>query len=204
MAKFCKSIDKIKVVPAGVDINRFCRMNEDQSSGNDINIGFIGRLYPEKGSLILTEIIQKSIIDIPNAKFMIMGDGPGLNELKHLPNVVHAGWVPKNRLISYLQKMDIVLFFQESLGLAELEAMASEKVLIAYDTGEISKHITHLENGFLSDPDPQSYIYAIKYLIDHPSLRLRIAKKARETARDSYSWEIIANRWLLLCKTYLI
>ncbi|MCK4732798.1 MAG: glycosyltransferase family 4 protein [Methanophagales archaeon] len=190
---------KIRVINGGVDVNRFKLISKMNHQCNAIRVGFIGRLTDEKGVPLLLEVVHKAIKDSLDVRFVIMGDGPYKQYFSNLPNVEHFGFVPRDELNLWLSKVQIVLFFQKELGLAELEAMASGKAIVACDVGEVSQIIKHLENGILCTPDARSYIDAIKRLCEDPSLLKGVSRKARETAVKCFSWDIIGCNWLSLC-----
>lgn len=191
--------EKIRVISGGVDVDIFKPRNKVETTYSTIKVGFIGRLTEEKGVLLLLDVVQMAMKELPNVRFVIMGEGQYKQYFSNLPNVEHLGWVPKDELNLWLSKVQIVLFFQKELGLAELEAMASGKAIVACDVGEISQTIKHLENGILCTPDARSYINAIKLLCEDPSLVESLSRKARETAVEYFDWDLIGREWFSLC-----
>ena len=194
---------KIHVISGGVDVNMFKPISKMNHQCNAMRVGFIGRLTDEKGVPLLLEVVHMAIQELPNVQFIIMGDGPYKQYFSNLPNVEHLGWVPKDELTRWLSKVQITLFFQKELGLAELEAMASGKAIVACNVGEVPQTITHLENGVLCTPDAQSYIDAIKLLCEDPSLLKRLSRRARENAVKYFSWDVIGREWFSLCMACL-
>jgi glycosyltransferase involved in cell wall biosynthesis len=79
--------------------------------------------------------------------------------------------------------------------------MSAGKAIVASNTGEIPRTIRNLENGVLCEPNPRSYAEAIRSLILNPSLVDRLAKAARQTAIEKFSWEFIGSIWLSLCES---
>jgi len=197
----CNGIDskKIRVIPGGVDIDNFKPITPITGVTSILEVGFIGRLTDEKGAQLLLEIVKKALNELPNVRFIILGDGPYSHEFSLLPNIEHLGFLSKKDFIMWLSKLHVVLFFQKDLGLAELEAMASGKALVALNLGVVSKTIKHLENGMLCTPDAQSYISTIKFLGENPFLIENLSKSARETAVKYFSWNAIGCDWASLC-----
>ncbi|MCK9441021.1 MAG: glycosyltransferase family 4 protein [Methanothrix sp.] len=197
----CHGIDskKIRVIPGGVDIDNFKPITPITGISSILKVGFIGRLTDEKGAQLLLEIVKKALNELLNVRFIILGDGPYSHEFFHLSNIEHQGFVSKTDFIMWLSKLHIVLFFQKDLGLAELEAMASGKAIVALNMGEVPQTIKHLENGMLCTPDAQSYINTIRILGDDPLLLENLSKGARKTAVKSFSWDVICYDWLSLC-----
>ncbi|MGB7532370.1 MAG: glycosyltransferase family 4 protein [Halobacteriota archaeon] len=190
---------KIHVISGGVDVNMLKLISKMNHQCDSIRVGFIGRLTDEKGVPLLLDVVHAARRELPNVRFIIMGDGPYKQYFSNLPNVEHLGWVPRDELDLWLSMVQIALFFQKELGLAELEAMASGKVIVACDVGEISQTIKYLENGILCTPDAGSYINAIKLLCEDPSLIESLSRKARETAVEYFDWDVIGREWFSLC-----
>ena len=194
---------KIRVISGGVDVNAFKPLSKMNQQPNTMRVGFFGRLYEDKGVFLLLKIVRVAIREFPNFRFTIMGDGPYKNHFSNLSNVEHLGFIPRDELNFWLSKVQITLFFQKELGLAELEAMASGKAIVACDIGEVPQTIKHLENGMLCTPDAQSYTDAIKLLCEDPFLLERLSKRARETAVKYFSWDVIGRDWFSLCRECL-
>ena len=195
---------KIKVISGGVDTTEFSPKQRAIDSNQIFRIGFIGRLSEEKGASMLLDIIQKSEKKFPYARFLIMGEGPYKNKFRNFSNIEHLGWISKTDLPLWIAKTDVILFFQRDLGLAELEAMASEKAIIFCNLGETAKFITDLENGILCPLDSDSYIKKIDFLMKNPDVAKRISIGARNTAIRQFSWDRIAFEWANLCHKCLI
>jgi len=188
--------EKITVIRGGVDTKTFRPIRKAFSDCNSIKIGFIGRLSEEKGVLLLTQIIKIASIELPNAKFIILGNGSYKKDLLVYPNIEHIGYVPREELNEWLSKIDIVLFFQKDIGLAEIEALASGKIIVAYNTNELSSVLQNNVHGLLVESDARSYIYAMISIIDNPALRELISLNARELAEREFDWDKIGNKWI--------
>lgn len=199
MAKNGINQDKVVVIEPGIDTCIFKPANENSLSCKSFRVGFLGRLMDEKGAPLLFEICKKAEKVIPEASFRIMGGGPYEKRFRSLRNVEHVGWVPRNMLPKLMSRIQVILFFQRDLGIAELEAMASGKAIIACSIEGVQQFVKHLENGVLCTPDAECYIDAIKLLVENPRLLRAISEKARETAVKYFDWNIAGNNWFLLC-----
>ena len=194
---------KISVIPIGVDNKAFKPLSNDTSNNKNIKIGFIGRLTEEKGVLLLIDLIKRAQIQLPETRFIVLGDGPYKKQLLSYSNVEKCCKVPRNELSSWLSKMHIAIFFQKELGLAELEAMASGKALVACDTKEVSRVIKHGENGLLCSPNIESYMKSINLLCNDYSLRQKLSLNARNTTIKYFDWNVICLKWFSECKRFL-
>jgi glycosyltransferase involved in cell wall biosynthesis len=196
--------DKIEVIEAGIDVDVFEPNDKNFLFNKPLKIGFIGRLTDEKGTPLLLEVCKKAEKMIPEVHFIIMGGGLYEKEFKLLKNVEHVGWIPRNEIQRLLSQIRILLFFQKDLGVAELEAMASGKAIVACNIGAIPSVIKHLENGLLCKPEADNYINAIRTLIENNSLLNKLSKNARKIVIHRFDWKIINIRWLSLLYRLMI
>jgi len=190
--------NKIVVIGPGIDTNMFKPTNKNDFSCMKFRIGFVGRLTDEKGSRLLFAVCKKAEKVIPEVSFMIMGGGPHEKLFKSLRNIEHIGWVPRITLPGFLSQVQAVLFFQKDLGIAELEAMASGKAVIACNTKGVSQIIKNMENGLLCEPKAASYVGAIKILCQNHNLVRKLSYNARETALRNFSWDSVGMQWVKL------
>lgn len=186
--------EKIKNIVIGVDNKKFQRTVQSKSNGI-IKVGFIGRLVEEKGALLLLDIIKKSIFEIPSCSFIIMGEGDLRHNFSNLPNIEHVGWVSEPQIVEYLREIQVVLFFQKSIGLAEMEVMSLGKVIIACDCGDVSHIIKHMQNGILCKPKGDCYIHYLKKLSNDFALVEMLSNSACLDIEKNYTWTIIAKKW---------
>lgn len=189
------SPNKIVVIGGGADIDSFEPTKIFQHKDGILRVGFLGMLHDIKGVSLLLEVVKKASTELPDVSFMIMGDGPYKRFFKEMPNIEYLGFVEKPKLPQYLTKIDVMLFFQKDIGLAELESMATGKTLVALKIGEVPKFIRHMKNGLLCDPNPQSYIEAIRLLSKDRLLLKRLSKAAKEAAASNFSWKVIGKKW---------
>lgn len=203
MEQYGLSVNRVEIIRGGADTDYYKPFASAFTCNYRINVGFIGRLEDEKGVSLLLDICKKALNVLPTTDFFIFGDGSFKIFFECLPNVKHLGKVNKSTLEEQLRKIQIVLFFQKDLGLAEYEAMAAGKALICCDLGDVSKVLKNYENALLCKTNPDSYIFAISQLIQNPVLLNKLQVNARETVVKYYDWKVISSSWGLLIKTLL-
>lgn len=189
------SDSKIAVIPGGVDPVPYSSVASATGS-NATRVAFVGRLDEAKGAPLLLEVVKLAGKTLRQVRFVILGDGTFRPQLHEQPNVEDVGWVDREQLKERLSGVSMVLSFVKELGLAELEAMASAKAIIASNVGEVPSIIRHLDNGFLCAPTPEAYVAAIGELIRNPELIRKLSFRARETITESHSWVEIARQWI--------
>jgi len=203
MEHYGTSAKKIVIIRGGVDTNAFKPSSPLSILPGRINVGFIGRLEDEKGALLLLEICKRAIVELPEARFFIFGDGTYRSNFEHLPNVEHVGNVTRSTLNQRLVQVQVVLFFQKDLGLAEYETMASGKAVIACNVGEVPKILQNHKNALLCKPNVNAYLQAISRVIHDHSLLNKLSTNARETTIRHFDWQVISLQWQSMIKNLL-
>jgi spore coat protein SA len=116
---------------------------------------------------------------------------------QHLAHRVHfIGSVPQAQLPAYYQAADILVnpSFSESFGMSLVEAMATEKPVIATQVGGMVEIVEPGKTGLLI---PQGSVDAladaIASLLDNDDLREQMGKNGRQRALDLFDWPQISN-----------
>ncbi|HSB33189.1 MAG TPA: glycosyltransferase, partial [Nitrospirota bacterium] len=70
------------------------------------------------------------------------------------------------------------------------EYMAMGKGIVASDLDQIGEILKHEKTAWMVRPgDPESLMLGMKMLVDHPELRDRLGKAAREEVVAKYTWK---------------
>lgn len=86
----------------------------------------------------------------------------------------------------------------ETFGMANLEAMACGKAVVAPRVGGVVDYLRDGVNGLLVPPkDPDALAAAMARLLDAPGLRARLGKRAADDAL-AYTWNAVAARYARL------
>jgi glycosyltransferase involved in cell wall biosynthesis len=200
--------DKCRVVPLGVDCQRFAgpklplakRLKE--RFGRPILL-FVGRLRYYKG----LETFIEAVAQVPNAAALIAGDGPLRAALEskaralRLDDRVHfAGEVSDEALPAYFQAADCFVLPSnaraEAFGLVLLEAMAAGLPLISTELGTGTSFVNlHEQTGFVVPPDdPPALAMAINALLNDAALRRQFGQAAQTRVRTEFSSEVMVRR----------
>jgi len=137
------------VIPNGYDPAVFKPMDKDTVrkelgiyKGNTHYISIVGNLVPIKRADKLPEIFKKIAKDLPNTRFIIVGDGVLrdriLKEMKDL-DVVFVGRVPQKEVAKYMNAMDVMILpsRNEGFGAVCIEAQACGTCVIGSSNGGI-------------------------------------------------------------------
>jgi glycosyltransferase involved in cell wall biosynthesis len=150
-------------------------------------VGNIAALVPHKGHRDLIDAAAIVVKEIPDARFVILGEGElraslgqqvrNLNLEKH---VFLAGFRPD--ALAFLKSFDVFVLssVMEGLGTSLLDAMACERPVVATRVGGIPEVVVDQETGFLVGPrDPDALARAIVRLLRSEPLRRAFGQAGR-------------------------
>lgn len=134
--------DKIKVIPLGLELDKFLKMPPKEEGV--LNIGIVGRLVPIKNHRLFLEAAAKTIKDNPGIKlrFQVVGDGELRQDLEEYADklgiktqVDFLGW--QADLVNVYSQLDVVALtsMNEGTPVSIIEAMASARAVVATDVG---------------------------------------------------------------------
>jgi len=211
--------DKVVIIPNGVDVDYFKPglRNSELLSKFSLEEGgyilFVGRVSPEKGVHLLLKAFSYIAQESVHVKLAIVGPltssfsaseaSPYARAIveyakRRIPGrVIFTGSAVKDELrVLYSNAHFLVLpSLAEAFGLVLLEAMASGIPPIGSTAGGIPDVITDGVNGLLfKKGDWKDLAMKMLALINDETLRNKLAAKARETAVEKYSWQVIASK----------
>jgi glycosyltransferase involved in cell wall biosynthesis len=162
----------------------------------DIVVGHVSRLAPEKNIDYLAAALSIVAEARPNSRLLFVGDGPAKQglEAKMGPHAKFAGYRSGGDLADHYAASDIFAFASvtETFGNVVLEAMASGLPVVAIRAGGVGDIVISGSNGLLMEPGdpPAKFADAVIQIIDDPSLRRELAESARSYA-ISQTWAAI-------------
>jgi glycosyltransferase involved in cell wall biosynthesis len=203
--------EKITVVPNGVDAEKY----SPDISGENIRkkfgleekfvIGYAGTFGYWHGITVLANSVKKIVGEIPNAHFLLIGDGVLRGEVEAILRrdsveraVTITGMMPSADVPEYLAACNALVisainnpdvpFFQSPIKL--FEYMAMQKPVIASRVGQIQEVIEDGVNGLLvEENNPAELAEKICQLARDPALCERLSKAARRDAVEKYAWQ---------------
>ncbi|MEW9668271.1 1,4-alpha-glucan branching protein domain-containing protein [Ammoniphilus sp. 3BR4] len=202
--------DKLDIIPNGVDpalVQIGAPDGELRSrfaSPEEKIVFFVGRLVREKGVQLLLESVPEILSHCPEAKFVIGGKGPMLDELRRQSDemglshkVLFAGFIPDETRNQLLHMASATVFpsLYEPFGIVALEAMAAGTPVIVSDVGGMSEIVEHGVDGLKVIPgDSHSLAVQIAACLNNEELSERIKKKAVQKIEQLYQWDLIAQQ----------
>jgi phosphatidylinositol alpha-1,6-mannosyltransferase len=141
---------------------------------------------------------------VPDARLLIVGDGPHRPELERLAahlapgTVTLAGAVPDQELPAYHAAADVFAMpcrsrygglEVEGFGIVYLEAAATARPAIAGHSGGAAEAVVDGDTGVLVEPrEPKAVALAIASLLDDPTRRARYGAAGRARVERAFTW----------------
>lgn len=150
-------------------------------------VGTVGRLSGEKGQRFLVEAFPRVRDRFPNAKLLLVGDGPSRPELEcavrrlNLSEHVRFAGVRADvpEMLSAMHCFVLPSLY-EAQGIAIVEAMAAGTPVVATRVGGVPGIISDLQDGMLISPgDPDAIADAVTRLAEDPCLARQFADRGR-------------------------
>ena len=158
-------------------------------------VGAVAALTQEKGHKYLIDAAALVVREVPDARFVILGEGdlrPALErqvkELRLDKHVLLPGF--RADILSFVKSFDLFVMASlfEGLGTSLLDAMALSKATVASDTGGIPEVVSHGETGLLVPPrDARELASAIVALLKDPGRRERMGSAGLERVKRLFS-----------------
>ncbi|HQP92273.1 MAG TPA: glycosyltransferase family 4 protein, partial [Candidatus Omnitrophota bacterium] len=189
-------------IPDGIEISKFASAegterlrNQFGFSRNDLIVGVVAKLWEGKGHMEVLAAANSIIREVPNARFLFVGDGPLRKKIekevleKKLDRFVClAGF--RNDIPEITSILDVALLASsfEGLGRVLLEAMICGKPVVATRVGGIPEIVKDGENGYLIPrEDPKSISKAVIALLKDPDLRRRMGETGKKMITERYT-----------------
>ena len=204
----------IYVIPSGIDIKKFYPTSTSKKKAKEIRhkyniqddefvIGSVGRLAIEKSFDKVIESLSKLVKMNPKIKFLLVGYGAELDNLKALAkelkvdkNVIFTGLVEPEEVQYYYQAFDVMVSFSktETQGMTIVEALASCLPTICIDDTSFRDIIQTNYNGYLFETEEEFRKYVLNLCYDK-ELYKEMSINAKNSVY-SYSKEVFASKVL--------
>jgi glycosyltransferase involved in cell wall biosynthesis len=171
-------------------------------------------LVERKGIKNLVQAMPRILTTMPKVMLVVVGDGPERDRLKEevrrlglSGNVIFAGKVAENKLLRLYEISDVFVLpaivdsdgNTEGLGVVLLEAMSTQKPVVASRVGGIPEVVVHKQTGILVEPgNPDELARAITYLLKNDQTSVKMGRKGRQRAEQIFDWNLIASSFLEL------
>lgn len=190
---------KTSMIRNGIDLRPFdhapALLKDELAWSGFPLVGLAGRLSFEKGVDIFLQSAARVLAQLPEAKFVVAGDGPEqaaldamIDELGIRSSVRMLG--RRTDMPSFYASLDVLVSSSrtEGLPIGILEAMASRLPLVATPVGEIPALIKDGRTGMLSPVENRELLAeAIVDLLRNPEKRKQLGSAARQLVEEQFS-----------------
>ncbi len=155
-------------------------------------IGTVGRLDTQKGITHLLNAAVDVLRAVPEARFLIVGDGPGMDELKAEADalgirdrVLFAGHRTDVPVLQTMMDIQAFPSLWEGTPLTVFEAMAMGRTIVSTDVDGLGEVLRDGRSALIVPPaQPKPLADAIIRLLADRDLAARLAFGARESSAD--------------------
>jgi glycosyltransferase involved in cell wall biosynthesis len=158
-------------------------------------VGNIGALVPHKGQRHLIDAAALVVRDVPDARFIVLGEGELRPALEHQVKSLHLEKhvvLPGFRadVVALLKTFDVFVMSSETegLGTSILDAMACARPVVGTRTGGIPEVVDDGVTGLLVEPkDARALAHAVTTLLKDASLRARMGAAGLARVRERFT-----------------
>ncbi len=187
---------KVFLIPNGIDTDQFVR---DRSAAQAWRerfaipasspvCGIVAALRPEKNHELFFRVAQSTLQQVPDAHFLIVGDGTERQRLESLASSMECcgrlHFAGNSRDVrGALSAMDLFALtsHNEASPVSILEAMSTGLPVVAPQVGSIDQAVLHGTTGFLVPPGDQSaYVESWSRLLSDRALSDQFGKAGRQ------------------------
>ncbi|MBI4697821.1 MAG: glycosyltransferase family 4 protein [Nitrospirae bacterium] len=201
--------EKIVSIPAGVDTDIFNANIKGDKIRAEFHlensypiVGSVAILRHWKGHRFFLEAVPQVLAFLPEAKFIIAGDGPQFDNLKQQvaglgieKNVIMTGF--RNDVPEIMAALDMFILpsiASEATSQVIPQALAIGKPVIATDAGGLSEIIEDNVTGLLIPPkNPDAIAGAILKMAKHKEQAMEMAARGREKILKGYTFDHMIN-----------
>ncbi|MGQ9604175.1 MAG: glycosyltransferase family 4 protein [bacterium] len=207
--------EKIAIIYNGIDLGEIDQVKTDDDLLARLNVGgkkiilSVGRLEWRKGFDMVIRAMPEVLKSVPDAIYLIVGDGKIREDLEKLSsevkvaeNVIFAGSLSRNHVLGLIKSCDVLVMPSrqektsvEGFGIVFLEAGACGKPVIGGRSGGIADAVEEGVTGLLVDPvNPKEIAESIKRILLDKKFADRLGANGRERVSRDFTWDKVVER----------
>lgn len=206
--------EKIKVMINGTNPQQYYPKNVDDFKEKIVGTNkkvvlTVTRLVDRKGIDLVIKSMRSVIKSVPNAFYVIVGDGPIKAKLQHSidaqklnQNVRLVGRVKYEDLINYYNMADVFVMPSktelpdvEGFGIVFLEANACAKPVIGSNSGGIPSAIKNGYNGLIVEENNiEQLTDAITTILNNPEMAKEMGENGLNFVKNEANWEEVSKK----------
>jgi glycosyltransferase involved in cell wall biosynthesis len=221
------SPDRISVIPAGIDCEKFKPAAKKIQAikrldifSNATKILFVGRLVPEKGIFDLLNAFSMLLKNMQNVELLIVGSGSPkvrieidrlIAKLKIRLKIKFLGNIKYSDMPQFHNLSDIFCLpsfetknWAEQFGYSMVEAMACGKPVVSTWTGSIPEVVKHRDTGILVEPNnPFALQAALEELLFNKAEREKMGRNGRKWVLQKFEANKIASQLACIYRKFI-
>lgn len=204
--------EKFTTIYSGMDVEPFLdppRAREEVRSelgfaDDDVVIGKIARLFDLKGHRFLLEAAGRIAAACPQAKFLLVGDGPLRSRFEDriaseglTDRFVLTGLVPPERIPELIHATDLVVHASLWEGLARVlpQSMLSRKPVVSFAIDGAPEVVIPDETGLLVPAGSvDGLVDSVTQLVEDEPLRKRMGNEGLRRSIETFRYQDMARR----------
>lgn len=205
--------EKLAVIHEGATIPELPTLEARQAarrlwtvSADQIVLGCVGVLLPDKGQEWLIRAVSALRKEFPSCRLLLAGDGPCRDQLKSLAEsqgvvdaVIFAGFVKNVESVYHALDVFLLPSLFEALNNSLLAAMSYRIPSIAFRQGGPAEIIEHGQSGLLVEPkNLDDLVRAIRKVLTERDFSERIATAGRRRIQEEFSADRMVDQTLHL------
>jgi phosphatidylinositol alpha-1,6-mannosyltransferase len=186
------------------------RLKQRYGLSNESILLCVARLDTDKGQDILLKALPLVLAEHPDAKLILVGEGPMYEELERLAvalkiedSVIFTGEVPSDELAAFYTLCSFFVMPSRSVkrvegfGIVYLEAALFQRTSVAGNQGGVPEAVIDGLTGLLVDPmSTEEVATGIIRLLDEPEFRETLAARAQDRVLSEFQIDHMAERLL--------
>ncbi len=198
--------DRIRLIPRGVDLERFSYRDPESRSSEWFVVGMVSRITPLKGHSDFIRAISLLSRRIPNLKAVIVGNAPKEKYKGDLELLIRRlglsstiDFLPATHDVPNIMKgLDVLVSATttpEAFGRVIIEAQASGVPVVATQVGGVVDIIEDRKTGLLCHPhNPREMSEKILELYKDKNLRTAIAVESKKRVEDHFNLKMMMDK----------
>jgi glycosyltransferase involved in cell wall biosynthesis len=168
-------------------------------------VGIVASLTPEKGHDVFVEAAALTLADLPDTRFLIVGEGP---EREKIEKQIREKGLQKEIILlgrrrdlpALLPRLDLLALsshpFRETLPISTMEGMACAVPTVNTDVGSVRDLVVDGETGLIVPPgDAEKMAAAFRKILLDPHLAGRMGRAARRRIVDRFTLDRTAGEY---------
>ncbi len=174
-----------------------------------VRVGMVARMnHRYKNHSGFLRIAARVRQQMPNAEFVLVGDGPLRPELEREASSLGLAAIfmgDRQDMRAVLASFDVAVNTSDSESLSNviLEAMAAALPVVAYNVGGNSELLNEQRGALISSGDETSFADAAAKLLADSALRERLGRNALQFTKENFSLDHVRQRYVELYRTLL-